>query len=112
MPPKLALEKRTVSRTKMVLPLKSFGVNTSNVAVHTLDLSSSGAKLGAFRQPVNCGDILVVQRKHKRAKCRVVWAREMGRGEIHVGVEFLGSEEGFWGIALEDVVSVVGRPAR
>jgi hypothetical protein len=100
MPTKRALEKRVVSRIKAVLTLKTFALNTPAVAVHTLDLSPSGAKLGAFRQAVNRGDILIVQRKHKRAKCRVVWAREIGRGEIHVGIEFLGSKEGFWGIAL------------
>jgi hypothetical protein len=110
---KAALEKRVVSRAKVVLPLKSFGANTPGAAaVHTLNLSASGARLGAFRQPVNRGDILVVQRKYKRAKCRVIWVREMGRGEIHVGIEFLAAEQDFWGIDLEESVGVVLLSAR
>jgi hypothetical protein len=100
-----ALEKRAASRKKMVLPLKSSTLSTpaiSSIAVHTLDLSRSGAKLGAFRGQVKRGDVLLVQRQHKRAKCRVIWVREIEPGEVHVGIEFLGSEDGFWGVPLED----------
>lgn len=111
MPSKPALEKRVSSRKKMVVPVKSHRANTAPKPVHTLDLSRSGAKLGAFREPVNCGDILVVQRQHKRAKCRVVWVRDMGRGEIHVGVELVQPDSEFWGVSLDDSVSVVCTPA-
>ena len=107
MPTKPALEKRVASRAKMVVPLKTFNANTPSAAVHTLNLSISGARLGAFRHPVNRGEILVVQRKHKRAKCRVVWVREMGRGELHVGIEFLASEQDFWGIDLQGSIGAV-----
>lgn len=101
---KPALEKRTAPRKKMVLPLKSspVGNTATSTVVHTLDLSRLGAKLGAFREQVKLGDILLVQRKHKRTKCKVVWVRAVGPREIHVGVEFLGSEDGFWGVPLED----------
>ena len=112
MPTRPALEKRVASRAKMVVPLKTFTANAPSAAVHTLNLSISGARLGAFRHPVNRGEILVVQRKHKRAKCRVVWVRDMGRGEIHVGIEFLSSEQDFWGIDLEGSISVVCAAAR
>ena len=107
MPTKPALEKRVVSRAKMIVPLKTVTANTPGAAVYTLNLSASGARLAALRHPVNCGDILIVQRKHKRAKCRVVWVRDMGRGEIHVGIEFLASEQDFWGIDFGDSVSIV-----
>jgi hypothetical protein len=102
---KIILEKRTVSRTRMVIPVRSSSAADtparSSAVVHTLDLSIFGAKLGAFRQSVKCGDILVVQRQHKRARCKVVWSREVGPKEIHVGIEFLSSEEGFWGVPLK-----------
>lgn len=106
MPTKPALEKRVSSRRKMVLPVKSHRANTPPAPVHTLDLSCSGAKLGALRDPVSCGDILIVHRRHKRARCRVVWVRDMGRGEIHVGVELLVPESDFWGLDLEDDISL------
>jgi hypothetical protein len=102
---KPALDKRAAPRKKMVLPLKSSTLgtpNNSSIAVHTLDLSRQGAKLGAFRDQVKVGDILSVQRQHKRSKCKVVWVREMGPREIQVGIELLGSDEAFWGVPLED----------
>ena len=102
---KPALEKRAAPRKKMVLPLKSSAADTPNnstIAVHTLDLSRQGAKLGAFRDEVKVGDILTVQRQHKRAKCKVVWVRKIGPREIHVGIELLGNDDAFWGIPLED----------
>ncbi len=102
---KPALEKRAAERKKMVLPLKTCVCGAppaSTVAVHTLDLSRLGAKLGAFREQVKLGDVLVVQRQHKRAKCRVIWVRKIDPREIQVGVEFIGSEDGFWGVPLED----------
>lgn len=89
----------------MVLPIRSFATGTSvngGVAVHTLNLSSTGAKLGAFRHNVKRGDVLTMQRQHKRAKCKVVWTREVGPQEIQVGIEFLQAEEGFWGVPLEE----------
>jgi hypothetical protein len=67
-----------------------------------LDLSRQGAKLGAFRDQVRIGDILTVQRQHKRSKCKVVWVRQMGPREIQVGIELLGNDDAFWGIPLED----------
>lgn len=102
---KPALEKRVAPRKKVVLPLKSSTASTptnSSIAVHTLDLSRQGAKLGAFRDQVKVGDVLTVQRQHKRAKCKVVWVREMGPREIQVGIELLVNDEAFWGIPLED----------
>lgn len=102
---KPALEKRAAPRKKVVLPLKSSAAGTSNnssIAVHTLDLSRQGAKLGAFRDQVKIGDILSVQRQHKRAKCKVIWVRQIGPREIQVGIELLGNDEAFWGIPLED----------
>ena len=102
---KPALEKRAAPRKKMVLPLKSSTagtLNNSGIAVHTLNLSRQGAKLGAFRHRVNVGEILTMQRQHKRTKCKVVWVREMGPGEIQVGIELLGNDDAFWGIPLEE----------
>lgn len=89
----------------MVLPLRSSSTHApagSSTVVHTLNLSPFGAKLGAFRQCLQRGDILLVQRRHKRAKCKVVWSQEVGPREIQVGIEFLEAEDGFWGVPLED----------
>jgi hypothetical protein len=69
---------------------------------HTLDISSSGAKIGAMREEVQPGSMLLLQHKQARAKARVIWARRMGSGEFQIGVEFVGRAAQFWGIDLDD----------
>jgi PilZ domain len=66
--------------------------------VHTLDISPTGARLAGLREQVAPGDIVTLQRSHKRAKCKVVWCREMGPREIQVGVQFIDTDPTFWGV--------------
>lgn len=73
-----------------------------NHLAHTLDISSSGAKIGALREDIRPGTILVVQHKQARANCRVIWTRRMGVGEFQIGIEFVGRNAQFWGIDLDD----------
>lgn len=103
------VEKRTLKRTKMVvglrLPQSQF--STPDAFVHTLDISSSGAKIGALREWIAPGSVLLLQRRHMRAQCRVVWSRNVAPGEIQIGIEFLGREAQFWGFDLEDELAGV-----
>ena len=99
-----ALEKRTVKRTKMVLGL-SFPKpqpRAPDLLVHTLDISSVGAKIGALREWVQPGSVLLIQRRHTRTRCRVTWSRRIGPQEVQIGIEFLGRDPGFWGLDLDD----------
>lgn len=99
------LEKRTTKRTKMVATLKVFNVEPGsalNQLAHTLDISSAGAKIGAMREEIQVGTIVVVQHKQARANCRVIWTRRMGAGEFQIGIEFVGRNAQFWGIDLDD----------
>jgi len=97
-----ALDKRNVRRTNMVVGLRVSQPQsqTLDLLVHTLDISSSGAKIGAVREWIQPGSILIIQCKHKRAQCRVKWSRQMEPREIQIGIEFLGRDPQIWGLEL------------
>jgi hypothetical protein len=98
------LDQRTVKRTKMVVGLKipKPPTHTPDLLVHTLDISSSGAKIGALRESVQPGSVLVIQRRATRVRCRVMWSRKIGPQEVQIGIEFVGSAPMFWGLDLDD----------
>jgi hypothetical protein len=74
----------------------------AGLLVHTLDISSSGAKIGALREWIQPGCALIVQRRHNRAQCLVMWSRKVAPGEIQIGIKFLGRDSHFWGLDLEE----------
>ena len=55
-----SLEKRVLKRTKMVVGLRisQSEDNTSQLLVHTLNISSTGAKIGALREYIRPGSVL------------------------------------------------------
>ena len=99
-----ALDKRNLKRTKMVLGLRlpNRRLQAPDLLVHTLDISSSGARIGSLREGIEPGSVLTVQRKHTRANCRVVWSEEIAPGEVRIGIEFLGDSLQFWGLELDE----------
>ena len=103
-----ALDKRTVKRTKMVLGLRvrKPQPQAPDLLVHTLDINCSGAKIGALREWIEPDSLLVVHRGHTRARCRVVWSRQVGPTEIQIGIEFSGQDVRFWGLDLDDCAGV------
>ena len=99
-----ALEKRVLRRTKMVLGLRIFqpDAHASQLLVHTLDISSTGARIGAVREYIHPGSVLLIQRGHSRAPCRVSWSRRVGPTEIQMGIEFLQHGARFWELDLDE----------
>lgn len=99
-----SLEKRVLRRTKMVVGLRivQSEVHNSQLLVHTLDISSTGAKIGAVRDYIHSGSVLVIQRGRNRAQCRVIWSRWVGPREIQMGVEFLKHSARFWDLDLDE----------
>ena len=95
------LEKRR-KRSKMVVAarISSADAGASDQLVHTLDVSASGAQLGGIREPLSPGDVLTVQRNHKKAKCKVIWVRRLGPAEMQIGIELVDADERFWGLDL------------
>jgi hypothetical protein len=108
------LDKRTVKRTKMVAGLRLADPQrrTPHLIVHTLDISSSGAKVGALREWIDPGALLTIRRGNTRAECRVRWTRQLAPGEVQIGVELLGTDPCFWGLELDECGAEVWLSAR
>jgi hypothetical protein len=99
-----ALDKRMVKRTKMVVGLRvpKPQPHAPDLLVHTLDISTSGAKIGALRECIQPGSVLLIQRRHTRVRCRVKWSHKIGPQEVQIGIEFLDRDPDFWGLDLDD----------
>jgi hypothetical protein len=93
-------ENRKSARSKMVLPVK-ISVGSDSQLAHTLDISSTGARIGALRSQLQAGTIVTLRRGAKKANFRVQWVRQLGPNEAQAGIECLESQEQFWGIDLE-----------
>ena len=76
--------------------------HSAEVLVHTLDISPSGARIGALREWMQPGSVLFIHRRHTRARCQVIWSRIVAPREIQMGIKFLGGEPNFWGLDLDD----------
>jgi hypothetical protein len=112
----LAMQKRRERRRRMVLPLRVSARDASDAQfeelAHTLDIAPHGARLGAIRRPLKEGTTIVVQYRHHRLHCRVVWIRLLdGTKEYQVGVELLEDERETWGLDLQAIDTVEGPEA-
>jgi len=97
------LNKRKLLRRKMVLPVK---VSVDKVAhlAHTVDITSTGARLVAYRAPLQSGTIIGLQRGSKKAQFRVEWVKPLSPNELQAGIELLEPQNNFWGVNLSDDV--------
>jgi hypothetical protein len=95
------VEKRKSARKKMVLPVK-FSLAKESLLAHTLDITRSGARLGALRAQLQPGTIVDLQRGQKKAKFRIIWVRQLASNEMQAGVESVDLQENFWGVSLAD----------
>jgi hypothetical protein len=57
--------------------------------VHTLDISSSGAKIEGWRERIRRGSVLTMRREHRRTQYTVTWTRQIAPGEVQIGIELL-----------------------
>jgi TonB family protein len=97
----------------MVLPLRVWleEQNADSAApqlAHTVDISPGGGRLGGLRILVQPGETILIQRGQQKSQFRVVWAKQMGPGEIQAGVESLDSDKTVWGIDLPQQPPVSG----
>jgi hypothetical protein len=86
----------------MGVRLSGMEVGDAGALVYTLDISAVGARLGGLRNKVTAGDVLVLHRQLRRAKCEVMWVREIAKNEVQIGVKLLDSDINFWGIELQE----------
>jgi len=95
------LNKRKLLRRKMVLPVKVSVDKVTHLA-HTVDITSTGARLVAYRAPLQSGTIIGLQRGSKKAQFRVEWVKPLSPNELQAGIELLEPQNNFWGINLSD----------
>jgi PilZ domain len=105
--------KRRQKRIKMVLPVKVQWRDKANNAVnelaHTLDITPSGARLGAIRQELKTGDKVTLQYRQRKLQFRVVWVMPLaGTREYQVGLESVCNDS--WGLELSDTDVADVRP--
>jgi len=89
----------------MVLPVKVWWRDSSdktiNELAHTLDITPTGARLGAIRHELKAGDKLTLQYRQRKIQFRVVWVTPLeGTREYQVGLESTSNEG--WGLELTE----------
>ncbi len=97
--------RRRINRTKMVLPVRVWGMNNLGKPftqlAHTLDITATGARLSGFHSQLNLDDVVGIQYRHRKARFRVAWVgRPKAGGETLVGVHCLEQEKNIWGLEL------------
>jgi hypothetical protein len=100
-------KQRRGTRTKAVLPVRIKGTDTSGnsfeALVHTLDLTTTGARLGSVRHELNPDDEITVFYRQRKMQYRVVWTKKMkGTSEFQVGLQALGQDKEAWGLNLSE----------
>ena len=115
------LNKRKLLRRKMVLPVKVSVDKVTHLA-HTVDITSTGARLVAYRAPLQSGTIIGLQRGSKKARFRVEWVKPLSPNELQAGIELLEPQNNFWGVNLSDdvdakknteaLMSLLSRPSK
>ena len=90
----------------MVVPVRIWGTDVEgkpfSQLAHTLDITSSGARVGGMRILLNARDVVWLQCRHRKAQFRIVWTgRPGGAREHQVGIECIENERNIWGLELE-----------
>jgi hypothetical protein len=97
--------RRRQGRTRGVLPVRVRGKDASGALfetlAHTLDVTPTGARLGAIRHQLSTLDTLVVLFRQRRIEFSVIWTRLVdGRNEYQVGLQLLSQESDPWGLSV------------
>ena len=103
--------KRGGSGTKAVLSARIKGKDTAGQAfdemAHTLDVTTTGVRLGSIRRELNPQDEVTIFYRRRKMQFRVVWRRKVkGTSEFQVGLQALTQEKEAWGLSF-----VEGQPA-
>ena len=96
---------RRGSRTKAVLPVRVKGKDSAGQAfeemAHTLDVTTTGVRLGSVRRELNPQDEVTIFYRQRKMQFRVVWTKKMkGTSEFQVGLQALTQEREVWGLSL------------
>ena len=100
-------DRRRQDRIQAVLPVRVRGTDASGASfeavAHTLDLTPSGARLGAIRQQLKALDRLTIFYHQRRMEFTVVWTKLLDtKGEYQVGLQAFSQEQDPWGMSVTD----------
>jgi len=98
-------DRRRQDRIQAVLPVRVRGTDASGVSfealAHTLDLTPTGARLGAIRHQLKALDTLTILYHQRRMEFTVVWTKLLdGRSEYQVGLQAFSQEKEPWGMSF------------
>lgn len=101
------MNQRRGSRTKAVFPVKVKGKDSEGKAfeelAHTLDVTTSGARLGSIRRELKALDEITVFYRQRKMTFRVVWVRKMkGSSEFQVGLQAMTQDKEAWGLGPQE----------
>src|SRR5579864_7454560 len=96
---------RKNSRTKMVLPLRLWGTDSTGktfmLMAHTLDVSPTGARIAGVKTQVTPGDVVGVQYRLQKQQFRVAWVGRPGTSrDSQIGIEYLNKDRKILGLEL------------
>ena len=71
------------------------------LSAHTVDISSSGARLAGLEEPLELGEVLKVECGNRKARFRVVWAGKQDTATAgQAGLECLAPDVDIWKLSL------------
>ena len=100
-------DSRRRNRTKAVFPVRVKGKDSTGKSfeelAHTLDVTTSGVRLGSIRHELNLLDEITVFYRQRKMQFRVVWTKKLkGTSEFQVGLQTVAQEREPWGLSLSD----------
>jgi len=109
--------RRKKNRIEMALPVRIFGLDSAGKpfaqATQTLDVNRNGARLCGVRGSVALGDVIGLQYKQQKARCKVVWVGHAGSPkQDQISVECLEKDRIPWAAELPDDRAVDGFDVR
>jgi len=107
--------KRRGTRTKAVLPVRIKGKDSSGKPfeelAHTLDVNTSGVRLGSVRRELSVDDEITVFFRQRKLQFRVVWTKKLkGTSEFQVGLQALTQEKEAWGMTFAEPAKQPAQP--
>jgi hypothetical protein len=93
---------RKQDRIRAVLPVRVRGTDVSGnvfeLLAHTLDLTPTGARIGAIRHTLKPQDTVTVLFRKRRIEFKVIWTKQLTANEYQIGLRMQGQESDPWGL--------------
>lgn len=99
-------DRRIQNRVPAVLPVRVRGTDEEGQPfeeiAHTLDITETGARVGAIHHQLRIADHVTVVYRQRRITYSVVWAKAIDEHEFQVGLQTVNHENETWGLKPSD----------